>query len=112
MEKGSIIRFADKTLQEAFYKRAQGDEQEQEMFRLINQAMDNIEKNAFCGIQVPKKQIPKVYEKQYGTTNLWKYDLPRGWRIIYTIKGENAVIVSIILEWFFSHKDYERRFNY
>lgn len=112
MEKPSIIRFVDKKVQEAFYNLEQGDEQEKEMFRLINQAMDNIEKNAFCGIQVPKRQIPKEYIQDYGVANVWKYDLPRGWRIIYSIKGEETYIVSIILEWFFSHKDYGRRFNY
>ena len=112
MEKGSVIRFVDKSIEQAFYNLENGDQQEQEMFRLINQAMDNIEKNAFCGIQIQKKQIPYEYQKNYGAKNLWKYDLPRGWRLIYTIKGENALIISIILEWFFSHKDYERRFNY
>ena len=112
MEKPSIIRFANRTVEESFYKLKSGDEQEQEMFRLVNQAMDNIEKNAFCGIQIPKKQIPKEYTQHYGAMNLWKYDLPRGWRLIYTIRGENAIIVSIILEWFFAHKDYERKFNY
>ena len=112
MEKSSIIRFADTNIQNAFYKLEHGDEQEQEMFRLINQAMDDIEKNAFCGIQVPKKQIPKEYTQKYSVMNLWKCDLPRGWRIIYTIRGENAVIVSIILEWFFNHKEYERKFHY
>lgn len=63
MEKPSVIRFADKLVQELFYKLEQGDEQEKEMFCLINQAMDNIEKNAFCGIQVPKKQILKNTSK-------------------------------------------------
>lgn len=89
-----------------------GDEQEREMFRLINQAMDNIEKNAFYGIQVPKRLIPKEYIKDYSAENIWKYDLPRGWRLIYTIRGGNAIVVSIILEWFSSHKEYERRFRY
>ena len=112
MEKSSVVRFVDKNIQDAFYNLEQGDEQEQEMFRLINQAIDNLEKNAFCGIQIPKKQIPKEYTQTYGVMNLWKYDLPRGWRLIYTIRGENAVIVSIILEWFFSHKEYERKFHY
>lgn len=112
MEKRSVIRFFDKALEEAFYKLEQGDEQEKEMFRLINQAMDNIEKNAFCGIQVPKRQIPKEYVRDYSAQNIWKYDLPKGWRLIYTIKGGTAVVVSIILEWFFSHKEYDRRFGY
>jgi len=112
MEKRSVTRFFDKGIQDAFYKLEEGDEQEKEMFRLINQAMDNIEKNAFCGIQVPKKQIPKEYKQKYGATNIWKYDLPRGWRLIYTIQGGEPVVVSIILEWFFSHKEYDRRFHY
>ena len=112
MERPSVIRFVDKKVQEAFHELEHGDEQEQEMFRLINQAMDNLEKNAFCGIQVPKRQIPKEYTKDYGSMNLWKYDLPRGWRIIYSIKSEGTYIVSIILEWFLSHKEYDRRFHY
>ena len=112
MEKKSIIRFADKDIQKAFDSLEKGDEQEREMFKLINQAMDNLESNAFCGIQIKKKQIPRYYLKEHDVGNLWKYDLPKGWRLIYTIKGENTYIVSIILEWFFSHKEYEQRFNY
>ncbi|MFT4309184.1 MAG: hypothetical protein ACMXYL_01710 [Candidatus Woesearchaeota archaeon] len=49
--------------------------------------------------------------RNYRITNLWKYDLPSGWRLIYTIKTDEVMIISVILEWF-SHKDYERRFNY
>lgn len=111
MEKPSVIRFFDKPLEEAFYKLEQGDEQEKEMFRLINQAMDNIEKNAFCGIQIPKKLIPNEYHQKYEVTNLWKYDLPRGWRLVYSIVRDEIVVVSLVLEWF-DHKGYERRFNY
>ncbi|MEK6928077.1 MAG: hypothetical protein AABX11_06620 [Nanoarchaeota archaeon] len=112
MERESIVKFFNRDIQDSFYKLEQGDEQEREMFKLINQAMNNIEKNAFCGIQIPKKQIPNEYIKKYGAHNLWKYDLPRAWRLIYTLTGEGVAIVSIILEWFFSHKEYERRFNY
>ena len=45
-------------------------------------------------------------------TNLWKYDLPDGWRVIYTTTTPNKVeIISVILEWF-NHKEYDRRFSY
>ena len=107
----SEIRFADKNLKEAFYKLENGDNSEKELFSFINQAMNNIENNAFCGIQIPKNLIPKEYIKNYGASNLWKYDLPNAWRLIYTIRGGKAVIVSLILEWM-SHKDYENRFKY
>lgn len=81
------------------------------MFKFINQVMNNIEVNTFCGTQIQKKQIPKEYIQKYGITNLWKYDLPNAWRLIYSIMGGKAIVVSIILEWM-THKEYERRFNY
>ena len=107
----SEIRFVDENVKKAFYKLKQGDNSEKEMFKFINQALDNIEQNAFCGIQIPKKQIPKEYIKKYSIANLWKYDLPNSWRLIYSIRGGKAVVVSIVLEWM-THKEYERRFNY
>lgn len=78
----------------------------------IKRAIADIQKNAFCGIQIPRKLFPKEYLKKYNIKNLWKYDLPDGWRIIYTITTPSKIeILSIILE-FFDHKGYERRFNY
>jgi hypothetical protein len=64
-----------------------------------------------CGTKIKKKLWPKGYKQKFGITNLWKYDLPNAWRIIYTIETDEVMIVSIILEWF-SHKDYKKRFKY
>jgi hypothetical protein len=111
MELPSSYRFADHTVKEAYYALEGGDNQEQELFSLIKQALINIEHNAFCGIQIPKRLIPKEYVKKYNISNLWKYDLPRGWRLIYSIAREEVIVVSLILEWF-NHKDYEQRFHY
>jgi len=107
----SETRFGNEIVKKSFYDLEKGDASEKELFKLINQAIDNMEINAFCGIQIPKKQIPKEYVLKYGATNLWKYDLPNAWRLIYTIRGGKAVVISIVLEWM-NHKDYERRFNY
>ena len=71
----------------------------------------DIQKNAFCGIQIPKKLIPREYIKKYGIRNLWKYNLPNAWRMLYSIEGRDVKIISIILEWL-DHKNYERRFKY
>ena len=54
MKLPSTIRFFDDSIKEAFYKLENGDNSEKELFRLMNQAIDNIEENAFCGIQFPK----------------------------------------------------------
>ena len=110
MKLPSTIRFFDDDTKKAFYKLENGDNSEKELFRLMNQAIDNIEENAFCGIQLPKRLIPPTYTKK-DIKNLWKYDLPRGWRLMYSIVNEELVVVSIVLEWF-DHKEYERRFKY
>lgn len=107
MKLPSTIRFKEENLKEAFYKLENGDESERQLFKFLNQAMDNIEENAFCGIQIPKRLIPKEYDVK----NLWKYDLPKGWRLLYSIVNEEIVVVSIIIEWV-DHKSYEKRFKY
>ena len=55
--------------------------------------------------------IPTKYLKDYQIDNLWKYDLPNGWRLLYSIARDEVIIVSIIIEWI-DHKKYERRFGY
>ena len=55
--------------------------------------------------------MPRKYVQEYSITNLWKYDLPDAWRLIYTIGSDELKIVNIILEWF-DHKEYEKRFHY
>ena len=68
--------------------------------------------NAFCGIQFPKDLIPKEYIKKYEINNLWKYNLPGAWRLLYTITTPNKIeIISVVLDWM-NHKDYERLFKF
>ena len=82
------------------------------MKKHIFNAITELKKNAFTGIRIPKRLFPKDYVLKYCITNLWKYDLPDGWRLVYSITTPNKVeIVSVILEWF-NHKDYEQRFGY
>ena len=80
--------------------------------KAMKRAIKDLKQNAFSGIQVPKKLIPKEYIKKYGINNLWKYDLPKGWRLLYTITADNEVeLISAILEWF-NHKNYEQKMKY
>ncbi|MBC8500577.1 MAG: hypothetical protein ISS25_03410 [Nanoarchaeota archaeon] len=108
----SQIKFAEKKLKKALTKLKNSKTEEKELYKWINTAMDHIEENAFCGFQIAKRLIPKDYEKKFGRIdNLWKYNLPNAWRLIYTIKKEEIVILSIILEWL-PHKEYKKRFRY
>ncbi|MFA5855755.1 MAG: hypothetical protein WC867_00205 [Candidatus Pacearchaeota archaeon] len=106
--KPSNVVFANDKIEKEFYKLDINNE----IRKYISRAIKDIQENAFCGIQIPKRLFPKEYFQKYKITNLWKYDLPDGWRLIYTITTPNKVeILAVILEWF-SHTDYEKRFNY
>jgi len=111
LELPSVVRFMQEEVKEEFYSLESGDDFERGLFKHINNALDEIEKNAFCGIQVPKKLIPKGYFTKFGIHNLWKANLPDGWRLIYCIESDDKIVVSKITEWL-SHKEYERKFNY
>ena len=104
----SKVQFINEQVKNAFEKLKNEDEQ---VYKIILRAFGDIENNAFCGIQIPKRLIPKEYIQKYEVKNLWKYNLPDAWRLIYSVKGKNLLIFSIILEWL-DHKEYERRFHY
>ena len=106
----SLVIFGDERLKEEFYKLKSYKDKELKK-QLVN-AFKNLQENAFCGIQIPKSLIPKEYYTRFGElTNLWKYNLPDAWRLVYTIKNDKVNVLSVILEWF-DHKEYERRFGY
>jgi mRNA-degrading endonuclease RelE of RelBE toxin-antitoxin system len=111
MKKQKHVGFITKTLKKEFDSLKQGRFKDKQLYDFIDRAVDDLKEKPTCGIKIPKKLWPKGYVKKYEITNLWKYDLPNGWRLIYTIETDEIMIVAIILEWF-DHKDYEKRFNY
>ena len=108
MIRPSKVVFASEKLEKVFESLSEEDP----LKKYIKRAIEDLKMNAFAGIKIPKRLFPKEYVQKYEIKNLWKYDLPQGWRLIYTIARESEVeLLSIILE-FFNHKDYERRFGY
>jgi len=107
----SEIKFAEEKLKEILNKLKESKTEDKKLYEWINRALDDLEENAFCGIQVAKRLIPKVYIQKYGIDNLWKYDMPKGWRLLYSVANNEVNVLSIILEWM-NHKDYENRFGY
>lgn len=108
----SKIVFGDDKVKASFEKLKSSKTEHKRLYKWLTRAFEDLEENSFCGIQIPKKLIPKEYEKRFGKLdNLWKYNLPNVWRLIYTIKDNDVIVLSIILEWL-DHKEYERRFKY
>ncbi|HLD15838.1 MAG TPA: type II toxin-antitoxin system RelE/ParE family toxin [Candidatus Nanoarchaeia archaeon] len=111
MEIKTNVIFGDEKVKKA-YEELDGDFQEKQLKRKIDEKIDELKRNAFSGIQISKRLIPKEYTKRFGElSNLWKHNLPNGWRLIYTVKNNGVTILSIVLEWM-SHPEYERRFGY
>ena len=106
--KPSKVKFISEKLEKDFESLSEQDP----IKKSIKRALKDLKINAFSGIQIPKKLFPKEYIQKYNINNLWKYDLPQGWRLIYTITRENEIeIICAILEWI-NHKNYKRRFKY
>jgi len=102
------VAFISKKLQERYL--SLGDSAERELLKFMDRAIDDLKDDPGCGIKVSQKLIPVEYKKM-GIDNLWKYNLPGAWRILYSITGNKIKIVTVILDWM-NHKDYERKFNY
>jgi hypothetical protein len=73
--------------------------------------MEDIKNKPDCGMAIHKKLIPREYIRKYNINNLYKYDLPNAWRLLYSLGKEGIEIIAIILDWC-SHKEYERIFKY
>ncbi len=111
MNNNYSVAFGSEKLLKEFEALKEGKHEEKQLFEFISRAIDDLKQDPLCGTKVPKKVWPKSYVKPYMITNLWKYNLPNAWRIVYTIKQDEITLISFILEWF-SHKEYERRFGY
>ncbi len=107
----SKIKFVDKKVQKAFEELEHSVTEGKQLYRFLTQALENLERDAFAGIQIPKKQIPKEYLRKYGIDNCWKYNLPNAWRLLYSVGRGEVIVLSIVLEWL-DHTSYSRKFGY
>jgi Txe/YoeB family toxin of Txe-Axe toxin-antitoxin module len=105
------VAFADKSIFDSFQKLKYGKFEERQLAACVQRAIDDLKENPFAGIAIPRRLWPRDYIKKFSIDNLREYDLPKGWRLIYTVQGNEIEIISIILEWL-SHKEYEKRFKY
>lgn len=105
------VRFLNQSVKDAYLSLKNKSSEDRKLYKWITQAIDDLKQNGFCGVAIPKDRIPKKYQQEFEKHSIWKYDLPSGYRLIYTIENDSIQIYSIILEWF-DHKSYQKRFNY
>ncbi len=105
------VAFASHSIKERYQSLSKGKSEGISLWRHITRAIDHLAKDPTSGVKIPAALWPPRYVTEHGITNLWKYNLPKARRLVYTIKQDEVMIISVILEWF-DHKEYERRFNY
>ena len=105
------ISFINKKTELLYNELKQGRYEDKKLYAWLESAFKNLKDNQEAGIKIPKKLWPIEYIQNYEITNLWKYNLPQGWRLVYTIETQEIRVIAIIIEWF-DHKGYERRFGY
>ncbi len=110
-KKPRYVTFATPKLEKEFELLKEEKFEDIQLYHFIERAIEDLKDNPMCGIKIPRQLWPKSYIKNYYIANLWKYDLPNSWRLIYTILEDKVMILNVILEWF-SHKQYERKFGY
>ena len=105
------LQFGDINLENAFYDLKEGDALVKGLYSSLVKAFKRIGQNTFCGTQISKKLIPREYSQKYRVSNLWKYNLPGAWRLLYSVEKGEITVLAVILEWL-NHKSYEKRFGY
>lgn len=85
--------------------------EEIQLLKSIRQKIDFIKANPFYGENIRKHLIPKEYVEKYNVSNLFRTELSGFWRMIYTVKGDQAKIISFILD-IVDHPIYDKKFGY
>jgi len=85
---------------------------EKPILNSINKKVELIKKNIHYGYPIAKRLIPKEYKDKYDIKNLFRVELSRYWRMLYTLTNNDEVeIIAFILD-IMSHKDYNKKFGY
>jgi len=95
-----------------FYRIYQALKQGSAEKKMVDSALDKLKQNRMVGEKIQRPHWPPYYVKRYGINNLWKYNMSKAARLIYTILSENGRWIVIVLEMFLMHKEYEKRFGY
>ena len=101
---------------EEVYKKLNSEAESNKQSRMILKAVNNkielIKANIHYGDPIGKNLIPEEYRAKYGTTNLFRVELPAFWRMLYTLtNNEQVEIIAFVLD-IIDHPTYDGKFGY
>ena len=86
-------------------------DKDSETYKRITNCLDALRQDMCTGNQVSQDRFPKYYVKKYKIRNLYRKEIGNC-RLSYTIIAENAKKIVCVLEYFPTHKEYNKRFGY
>ena len=102
------VKFIDTKLEETFNNLSEKDPIKKALIKAIKE----LQEDCYSGRNVKKKLMPKKLIDKYKINNLWIYNLPSAWRMLYSITTTNDIkIIAVLLDWM-NHKDYEMLFKF
>lgn len=73
---------------------------------------DRLAEDPTAGDSVRKDMIPRELRRRFGIENLWRAELPGGWRFLYTIAARVDVRPQVRILRILTHKEYDRLMGY
>ncbi|MAG22449.1 MAG: hypothetical protein CL943_04075 [Candidatus Diapherotrites archaeon] len=92
-------------------KAEKGKSEAEYLLRIVDRGIAKLASDLEAGKKIPGRLWPKEYAKEHDLRNLWKLNLDSYWRMLYTVVGNEAKIVGIVLD-VLDHKKYSRKFGY
>ena len=98
---------------EYFKLKSQFKKLENTIFNAIDQKVELIKADYHYGNPIAKNKIPEEYIIKYGVTNLFRVELPKYWRMLYTLKdGKEKIEIIAFVTDIIDHKQYDKKFGY
>ena len=94
-------------------KKSSSSKTEKMILKAVHKKIGLIKENIHYGNPVAKKLIPQEYKIKYNISNLFRVELPKFWRMLYTItNGDSEIeIIAFVLD-VMDHKKYDKKFSY
>jgi hypothetical protein len=116
LEKEIVVKFDSEAYQEYLRLKQTADDSgakptSKQLLDSIDMSILRLKANPFYGDQIPRKYLSKALISSFGTDKLFRIELVGFWRLIYTVIGNEAKIVALILE-YMNHDRYNKLFGY
>ena len=77
--------------------------------RKLQEHAKRLREEPFLGDRIPRERVPKRFRS---LPNLFRLELPKGWRALYTVASSPTAGTQVRIVWVGDHKRYDRLFGY